>query len=190
MIGRRSGDRGRGRRRRRLLIGIAALFGLWLAACFVVVYEPTVDRPAHADAIVVLGPPDVDGRVSEAYALARQHFAGTVVISVESQEQFQAKSACRNDNPAYQVICFQPSPRTTRGEAEEVGRLAQQHHWHAVLVVTSRYHISRARLIVSRCLPGPVRMIAAPGQPSALTWAYQFAYQTGGFIKAWWHRGC
>lgn len=180
------------RRRWRRWLGatLAGLLVLWLAACFLVVYEPTINHVSRADAILVLGPPDVDGRVTEAYALARAHYAGTVVISVESDEQQQKKSACRNENPAYQVICFQPSPKTTRGEAEELGRLARQRHWTSVIVVTSKYHVSRARLIVGRCLPGKVMVIAAPGKPSALTWAYQFLYQTGGYAKAWLHRSC
>lgn len=167
-----------------------ALLVLWLAACFLVVAEPTVNRPARADAILVLGPPDVDGRVTEAFALARQHYARTVVVSVESDAQLRAKSACRDDNPDYQVICFQPSPRTTQGEAEEIGRLAAQRHWRSIIVVTSKYHISRARLIVDRCVSGRVLMVAAPGRPSLTTWAYQFLYQTGAYVKAFIKRAC
>ena len=113
-----------------------------------------------------------------------------MVISIESDKQKQAKSACQNQNPAYRVICFKPSPATTRGEAEEIGRLARQHHWKSLIVVTSMYHVSRARLIVTRCMPGTVLMVAAPGKPSVADWAYQFLYQTGGFIKAGLHRAC
>ena len=88
------------------------------------------------------------------------------------------------------MICFQPDPTTTRGEAEEIGRLARQHHWHSVIVVTSTYHVSRARLIVERCMPGTVLMVAAPGKPSLEGWGYQFLYQTGGFAKALLHPSC
>jgi uncharacterized SAM-binding protein YcdF (DUF218 family) len=190
--GRQRGGRVRGRRRgRRLLFkGLLGLLLLWLAGCLLVVAEPTVNKPARADAILVLGPPDVDGRAEAAYALARAHYANTVVVSVESEQQFRVKSACRNQNPQYQVICFRPSPATTRGEAEEIGRLAAQHHWKSILVVTSKYHVSRARMIVQRCMPGTVLMVAAPGKPSPAEWAYQFAYQTAGFIKALARRDC
>jgi len=183
----RTGSSGR---RRWLLRSLIALFVLWLIACFLVVVEPTVNKPTKVDAILVLGPPDVDGRVAKALDLARQRYAGTVVISTESDKQRQLKSACRNDNPAFQVICFQPSPATTRGEAEEIGRLAKAHHWTSIMVVTSIYHVSRARLIVERCLPTRVEMVAAPGKPSVGEWAYQFLYQTGGFVKALVHRAC
>ena len=34
------------------------------------------------------------------------------------------------------LICFNPSPGTTQGEAEFVGRLARKYYWHSVAVVT------------------------------------------------------
>ena len=68
--------------------------------------------------------------------------------------------------------------------------MAAQHHWHSVIVVTSKYHVSRARMIIDRCLPGKLMVIAAPGRPSPGTWAYQFLYQTGGYARAWLHPSC
>jgi len=167
-----------------------ALLLLWLVACFLVVAEPSVNKPVRSDAILVLGPPLVDGRLDEALRLAAAHYADTVVISIGWAKGLQRVAACANENPAYRVICFQPKPTTTRGEAEEIGSLARAHHWSSVLVVTSKYHVSRARLIVRRCMPGTVRMVATHGSMSLGDWVYQFAYQTGGFAKAFLHRGC
>ncbi|MGI8666102.1 MAG: YdcF family protein [Jatrophihabitans sp.] len=167
-----------------------ALLVVWLVGCYLVVLEPTVNKPAKVDAILVLGPPDVDGRAEAAYALARAHYASTVVVSVESDLQQQLKGACRNQNPGYQVICFQPEPSTTQGEAREIGRLARERGWTSIMVVTSKYHISRARLILGRCMPGIVLMVAAPGKPSVLTWTHQFFYQSGAYLKAFVRRGC
>ena len=186
-------SRRRGKRagwRRWLLRGLLAALVLWLVGCLLVVVEPTVNKLAKVDAILVLGPPDVDGRAEAAYALASQHYASTVVISVESELQQQVKGACRNQNPGYQVICFQPDPRTTQGEAREIGRLAREHHWHSIIVVTSTYHISRARMIIQRCMPGTVLMVAAPGKPAMLKWAREFFYQTGAYLKAFARSGC
>jgi uncharacterized SAM-binding protein YcdF (DUF218 family) len=170
-------------------IGLAVLV-IWLLGCYLVLVEPTVNKPARADAILVLGPPDLDGRAEAAYALARAHYAGTVVVSVQSDLQQQVKGACRNQNPDYQVICFQPDPGTTRGEAHEIAQLARTHRWRTVIVITSTYHISRARMIIERCLPGTVLMVAAPGRPAISTWAKQFLYQTGAYLKAFAHPGC
>jgi uncharacterized SAM-binding protein YcdF (DUF218 family) len=181
----------RRRGRARLLQVLLALVALWLLACVLVVLEPTENKVQRVDAILVLGPPDVDGRTAAAYALAARHYAGTVVVSVESDLQQQGKYACRNLNPTYQVICFQPVPKTTLGEAREIRALAAEHHWNSIIVVTSKYHVSRARLIVQRCLPGKkVLVVASPGTPSAAGWAYQFAYQSAGFVKAFLHGGC
>ncbi len=176
--------------RRGLVKIVLALLAIWLVGCYLVVAEPTVNKPEKVDAILVLGPPNVDDRAQAAYALARARYASTVVVSVESERQLQLTSACRNKNPAYQVICFQPDPATTRGEAREIGRLAEKHGWKSIIVVTSKYHVSRARLIVDRCLPGTVLMVAAPGKPSATKWAYEFAYQSGAYVKAFLHRSC
>lgn len=176
--------------RRGLLKLLLGLLLIWLVGCYLVVAEPTVNKPAKVDAILVLGPPDVDGRAQAAYALARAHYASTVVVSVGAAKQLRTRTACRNQDPAFQVICFSPEPATTQGEAEEIGRLARQHGWKSVIVVTSKYHISRARLIVERCLPGKVLMVAAPGKPSVTKWAYEFAYQSGAYLKAFRHPGC
>lgn len=180
---------GAGWRRWLVRIGLALLV-IWLLGCYLVLVEPSVNKPAKADAILVLGPPDVDGRAEAAYALARAHYAGTVVVSVQSDLQQQVKGACRNQNPDYQVICFQPRPGTTRGEAHEIAELARTHHWRTVIVITSTYHISRARMIIERCLPGTVLMVAAPGRPAISTWAKQFLYQTAAYVKAFAHPGC
>jgi uncharacterized SAM-binding protein YcdF (DUF218 family) len=169
---------------------VLALLLAWLAACYLVVAQPTVNEPVRSDAILVLGPPLVDGRLDEALRLAAAHYAGIVVISIGWDKGRQRVAACANDNPAYQVICFEPDPATTRGEAEEIGRLARERGWHSVLVVTSTYHVSRARLIVQRCMPGTVRVLAGTSRLSMDDWLYQFAYQTGGFAKAFLHRSC
>jgi uncharacterized SAM-binding protein YcdF (DUF218 family) len=175
---------------RRLVAAVLALVLVWLAGCFLLVVRPSVDRPVRSDAILVLGSPGVDGRLDEGLRLAAAGYADTVVISIGWERGRQRIAACADDDPRYRVICFQPSPPTTRGEAQELGRLARQQHWNSVLVVTSTYHVSRARLIVDRCMPGTVRMVAAPGKPSLGGWAYQFLYQTGGFAKALLHPSC
>ncbi len=175
---------------RRVTAALLALLLVWLAACFLLVVHPRTNRPVHSDAILVLGSPTVDGRAEEGVRLAEAGYADTLVISIGWAKGRQRVPACADDNPRYRVICFQPDPTTTRGEAEELGRLAQQRHWNSVLVVTSVYHVSRARLVVDRCMPGTVRMVATAARPSLRGWAYQFLYQTGGFGKALLHRSC
>ncbi len=88
-----------------------------------------------SDAIVVLGPPDDNGRIDTALALIDKHIASNLVISVGSPEQFHAKHLCTTPQQGFSVTCFEPDPATTRGEAEEVKRLASQHGWKSIIVV-------------------------------------------------------
>lgn len=62
--------------------------------------------------------------------------------------------------------------------------LARQHGWTSVGVVTSTYHVSRARIIFDRCLDGRLYVVAARHGISVFTWAYQYLYQTGAYVKA------
>ncbi len=89
---------------------------------------------------------------------------------------------CPRPIPGVRVICFNPAPATTRGEAEYVSRLAKTYHWRSVAVVTITPQDSRARLRIERCFAGPVYVVTTP---IALTsWPYQIAYQWGALIKA------
>jgi hypothetical protein len=53
-----------------------------------------------------------------------------------------------------------------------------------VIVVTFTPHISRARFILEQCFDGDLIMVASPPQPSVPRWAYEYAYQTVGYLKA------
>ena len=57
------------------------------------------------------------------------------------------------------VVCGEPS--TTRGEARAVARLASERDWRRILVVTSSYHIPRARLIFLRALTCDLAFVSA-----------------------------
>lgn len=181
------------RNRRALLIsgiGLAVLFVAWLIVGYLVIVDPTVNHPEHADAVVVLGPPDANGRVDTALDLINRGVTSNLVISVVSERQRQAKSLCMQPQDGFSVTCFQPHPATTRGEAEHVRDLARQHGWHSIIVVTSTYHVSRARWIFHRCIDGPLYLVAARRHIGIFDWAYQYLYQTGGYIKAALQSGC
>jgi uncharacterized SAM-binding protein YcdF (DUF218 family) len=169
---------------------LGGLLVAWLVVGYFVIAYPTVNHPRRADAIVVLGPPDNNDRVDTALSLIRQHVAANLVISIASERQRQAKSLCSAPQDGFSVTCFHPHPATTRGEAEHVRDLARQHGWTSVVVVTSTYHVSRARMIFDRCLDGRLYVVAARHGTSVFTWAYQYLYQTGAYVKAVLQSGC
>jgi hypothetical protein len=171
-------------------LSVLVLFVVWLVGGFFVITRPHVNHPVHADAVVVLGPPDSNGRIGIAESLINEHVAPNLVISVMSDKQRRAKHLCTERQNGFTVTCFRPSPATTRGEAEQVRRLARQHGWKSIIVVTSTYHVSRARMIFKRCFDGQLSVVAAGRGISLGTWAYQYAYQTAGYVKALLQRGC
>ncbi len=123
---------------------------------------PRQDAPGHADAIVVLSGATSE-RLDKALELMRAGVAPTLVISDGRDPAWrQAERLCHGVR--FHVLCFRPDPYSTRGEAEEVARLARARRWRAIDIVTSRYHVFRARLIFRRCYRGTLRIVASrPG---------------------------
>lgn len=175
--------RSRASRRSRILKAtlLAAVIGLVLFTVSTIRLFVMPDRgmPANVGAIVMLnGPGD---RLDTALQLAWQHRAPFVVIS-RGSAAYGHGSDCAPQVPHEKIICFDPNPSTTRGEAEFLGRLARQYHWSSVTLITSTAQDSRARLRVGRCFPGPVYVVTVP--VSLSSWPYQVAYQWGATIKA------
>ena len=77
---------------------------------------------------------------------------------------------------------FEPDPGNNRGEAEFAGRLAQRDHWNSMVLVTTRAQDTRARIMLGRCLGGPVYVITASVPWD--DWPYEIAYGWGALVKA------
>ncbi|PRZ44037.1 uncharacterized SAM-binding protein YcdF (DUF218 family) [Antricoccus suffuscus] len=169
-------------RRHPFLAGICALLIVWLIACYFYFVAPAVDHPKHADAVVVLGgAPD---RLPVGQKLVAQGIAPTLVVSNSpGTENARANKECKTDTSP-DVICFVPSPDDTRGEAHAIAKLAAQHGWKSIVVVTSTYHITRARVLVEQATPIKVYMVASKPKASVLAWAWHFIHETGGMIDA------
>lgn len=136
-----------------LLVLVWAVAGSWL---FVVHHG---DTPFGADAVVVLA--GTRQRLPVALDLMRRGFAPVLVVS-RSRSQMRLQAATCRGRHRYRVICFNAHPYSTRGEAEEIGRLALTHNWTRLDVVTSNFHVFRARILVQRCYHGALRMVGAP----------------------------
>jgi hypothetical protein len=140
---------------------------------------PQQGMPLRVDAIVMLnGPGD---RLDTTLDLAWAHRAPMIVIS-RGSHYWGHDSVCAPKIPRVKVICFDPNPSTTRGEAEFAGRLARQYHWHSVVLVAVAPQDTVARLRVGRCFSGKIYVVNAPLPASE--WPYEIAYQWGSTIKA------
>jgi hypothetical protein len=175
----RSAEGGRkpARLRRRVfaaLVAVVVAFGLVTARILV---WPATGAPARVNAIVMLaGPGD---RLPVALELARQHRAPVLVVSQGWQGY---GGPCPTPVPGVKLICFNPDPPTTRGEAEVLGKLAKQFHWSSVVLVTTRTQDTRARIIASRCFTGSLYVDTAPLPLS--NWPYEIAYGWAALFKA------
>ena len=138
---------------------------------------PADGMPATVSAIVSLDRPG--GTLDTALRLAEQRRASFLVVSLGTPE---SGYGCPRPIAGVRLICFNPSPGTTQGEAEFVGQLARKYHWHSVAVVTITPQDTRARLRVGRCFAGPVYVMTTPIAPAS--WPYQIAYEWAALAKA------
>jgi uncharacterized SAM-binding protein YcdF (DUF218 family) len=149
---------------RRLALAIAVLLAAWVAACLVVfTWSPwQVDAPAPADAVVVLAG-GLNSRLDPALALMRRRVAPVLAISgaFHGTRWKTARKLCTGGygRLRYRVLCFEPKPFSTQGEARALDRLARQHRWTRLVVVTSTFHVTRARLLIRRCYDGGLSMV-------------------------------
>jgi hypothetical protein len=155
-------------------VALILVFAAMTARLFV---WPEEGMPAQVSAIVMLAGPGV--RLPVALQLADEHRASVLVIS---QGHDGYGSPCPPRPPGLQLICFDPDPATTRGEAVYIGRLAKKYHWTSVVVVTSRPQATRARMLVERCFAGAV--YNAVGPLPMRSWPYQIAYGWAALTKA------
>lgn len=148
------------------------------ATARLLVWPSLPELPAHADAIVELGGPG--DRDSVALALARAHRADYVVQSTVASDA--RSNTCLPAVPDVTVLCFHADPNTTRGEAQAIGRLADQYGWRSIILVTTPDQAWRATVRVGRCFDGEVFVSTA--RLPALEWFRQIPYQWGATVKA------
>ncbi|WP_104198767.1 YdcF family protein [Cryobacterium sp. Y29] len=172
-----------------VLTGLALLIVGLLAVTTRTVMFPREDPAGPADAIVVLGGLGSAAVVAKAVDLAESGYSGRIFISDAFGGDTRPAHLCARAVPVpgttIKVHCFDAHPTTTRGEAEAIAAFATVQGWNRVIVVTSSYHVSRARVQISRCYAGSLAVVGARQPMDPLKWAYQFAYQSAGFVKAW-----
>lgn len=162
--------------RRALAAALALILAFAAATAWLLVW-PVQGVPAHVSAIVMLA--GTGDRMPVALRLAREHRAPVLVVS---QGHLGYGGPCPPRPPGIKLICFDPEPADTRGEAEFVGRMAKQYGWSSVVVVATRPQATRARMLMERCFNGPV-YLATASLPLG-SWPYEIAYGWGALVKA------
>lgn len=146
----------RGRRTPWLLLALGGSL-LFVLLSFPLFVLPSVDAPeeirdAPVDAVAVLGGGQGE-RIATAHAvLPRLPVpAPDLLLSVP----YEAPLLTCGDAPGLSQVtvrCLVPEPMTTSGEALSIATMAAEEGWSRIVVVTSDYHITRARILVSRCV--------------------------------------
>lgn len=150
---------------RRPLLLLGLVVGAWLVMCAVLFVWPRTDQPpARADAVVVLnGARNL--RLDPGIRLVRQGIAPVLVISGPDHDRrwLKARRLCRlGQVGSVRVVCFEPVPFSTRGEARGVARIAREHGWSRIVVVTSTFHVTRTRMLFDRCYHGQLWTVGVP----------------------------
>jgi len=159
------------------VLAVATLAALWIGATLVLFAWPRTDAARPADAVLVLSG-GRNSRLDPALALMRRHVAPVLVISGAGFDPKwrKARRLCADGARGFRVLCFDPRPYSTRGEARGLARLAREHGWTTVDVVTSRYHVFRARMILKRCYHGHLAVVGAdyPWTIAPVAWASEW----------------
>ncbi len=146
-------------RRPLLLISLVVLAVLAVASVpLFILYDD--DEVTTADAVMVLA--GQKSRLPVAVELVSRGVAPVLVISDGLNPNWpEANRLCRDRDPE-RVVCIRPDPYSTQGEARLAGRLARERDWDSLVVVSSRFHLLRARQILERCFRGELDLVGAP----------------------------
>lgn len=162
-----------------------------------------VDEPAaHADGIVVLSDDNFYAdRSNHAAQLFRQGVAPVVVASGRRLRPDAAISdlmvhdLIERGVPKDKIEKLTHDADNTMEEAQVVGKLAKDHRWKSVVIVTSNYHTRRTRYIFEKLFPAgiTVTVASAPdGDFDPQKWWEKrksvklFAHEVAGYVDAMW----
>ncbi|WP_420176046.1 hypothetical protein [Luteococcus sp. OSA5] len=160
---------------------VVLLLALLMLFAWRVVYRPHYDAVPDepVDALLVLGPLE-PWRLELAEQWMQQGKARNLVLSTPTLPQDAVHCEPPHEWPTY---CFPPEPSTTRGEAVGLKRLAEEHGWQSMAVLTIDFHAARTRFIFERCLGHPVPVVGRHLEIPQRFLRYHVAYQLGGFAK-------
>jgi DUF218 domain len=166
---------------------LVLLVALWVAACIALFGVHHGDPPAKANAVFVLsGSPK---RLPVGIRLVQERYAPLLVVSEAPRHPSPLEAEACGGKLGVHVVCFHAHPYSTVGEAEQLGRMAAKRGWTRVDVVTSEYHVVRARILMRRCYGGELRVVGAPND----RWRQLIAIPLESVKLLYhevWHRSC
>lgn len=146
-----------------------------------------------AQAAVVLGGDDSGVRILKAAQLAQAGYVPYVLVdSPKALMGYESDmTILYGEKRGYPSMLFRPlqlpqNVKSTRTEAQYVGKYLQQEHIHKILLVTSNFHTHRAAYLFRKMNPG-LDVIAIPAQDPDFNpnswWTYRNGQKT--FVMEW-----
>jgi uncharacterized SAM-binding protein YcdF (DUF218 family) len=145
-----------------ILIDTIAIFSVATYQLFI---HPHIDPVRRSDAVVVIAGGPL--RLKKGIELVQNGIAPLLIVSNPPggwAYKEEAPHLCdgHGKRRPFEVICFHPNPESTQGEARAVKRIAATRRLRSVIVVTSYFHVSRARIEMRRCFHGRLAVIGTP----------------------------
>ena len=165
----------RRRSARAVTLGAVLVLLLTLATARLFVW-PSTDPPEPVDAVVLFAGGRGE-RLAVAERLMAEGLAPNLVVPNGTAPEWPAGNRACSDTLPYEVYCPRPDPDTTQGEARVIASLARKEGWKRVIVVTSSYQLSRARLLLGRCMDGEVLAVRAQPELSAWAWVQRIGHE-------------
>lgn len=155
-----------------LALGIVLLLASLPLFVLPAVDEPEDLRAEPVDAVLVLGGGDGE-RIGTATGLVPRlpPPSPVLLLSVPYGEPLLTCGSL-GTVPEVDVRCLVPEPFTTSGEAAVAVTMAAREGWRRLVVVTSDYHVTRSRVLFTRCaerLAPDVRILWVAGDTEPLT---------------------
>ncbi|WGW11878.1 YdcF family protein [Saxibacter everestensis] len=163
--------------------------------------SPRAAPPAHADAVIVLGGIYRE-RVPVGISLVENGVSDQLILSVQRPSEANAitiRRRSRSEAAHRQVLIgtFIPPSDDTRGEAQAIAELVRRHGWGSIAVVTSSYHIARARRVIEAQVRSPasggagagparpvrIHMVASRPWMNGWRWARRMAIEPLGILR-------
>lgn len=169
----------------RKCLGLAATLSLgWFGfALYAFQLAPSSALSGSADAVVVLAGSPSD-RLSTAQRHVEAGVSSVLLISTAESDYQPDPHQCQPQLTDVRVLCFVPSPENTRGEAQGIAKAIKQHGWNSVVVVTSRYHATRAAVLVSQCTSAKVQVVASNPSLDFDNWVWMSVQESAGLVDA------
>lgn len=139
------------------VVAIAVLAAVLSYTWFIDPATESVETAGTADAVVVFA--GSGERIETAIELMERGVAANLVIPNGRSDDIVDRDLC--DGASFQVFCPDSETIDTMGEAQAIGRLAEERGWSSLIAVTSSYHVHRATYQLGLCHDGPVQVVAS-----------------------------